>query len=289
MPLRPQAAKKAILDAFDTSPQKVYRESELKTIFREGRSDWGLTTRTSYGDFKNFLVEEGKLRNITLKAEPYATLTRYAWGEVSPYHLGLSVRKGAYLSHASAVFLHGLTDQIPKTIYVNYEQSEKVGGGNLTQEAIDRAFSHPQRRSKYIFIYEDWQIVLLSGKHTGGLGVLPMPSTLAEPLSVTGLERTLIDIVVRPDYAGGVYQVLQTFKSAKERISTNVMLATLKKLSYVYPYHQAIGFYLQRAGYEVDRWERLGKLPQDFDFYLAHSIRDKDYDQSWRLFFPKGF
>jgi hypothetical protein len=203
--------------------------------------------------------------------------------------MGLSLRSGAYLSHASALFLHGLTDQIPRSIYVNREQSQKSQSGTLTQAAIDRAFSHRQRRSKYIFSYEEWQLVLLSGKHTGRLGVSPMPSPLGEPLSVTGVERTLIDIVVRPDYAGGVYQVLQAFRSAKQRLSTNALLATLKKLGYLYPYHQAIGFYLQRAGYEPERWERIKKLPQEFDFYLAHDIHDKDYDQSWRLFFPKGF
>ena len=115
-----------------------------------------------------------------------------------------------------------------------------------------------------------------------------MTSAQGEPVTVTGLERTLIDIVVRPDYAGGVYQVLQAFKSAKDRMSVNVLLATLKKLDYAYPYHQAIGFYLQRAHYDPDRWERIKKLAQEFDFYLAHDISDRDYDQSWRIFFPKG-
>ncbi len=289
MPLKPQTAKAKIAEAFETASQKVYREAELKSLFATHRSEWGLTTRTTYQDFIDFLLAESKLRRVTLKNDLYTPMTRYAWGEPTPYHIGLSIRSGAYLSHVSALFLHGLTDQIPKSIYVNREQSQKSHSGTLTQEAINRAFSHKQRRSKYIFSYEEWQVVLLSGKHTGRLGVLSMPDPLGEPLSVTGVERTLIDAVVRPDYAGGVYEVLQAFKSAKERMSVNVLLATLKKLSYLYPYHQAIGFYLQRAGYEPERWERIKKLPQEFDFYLAHDIHDRDYDPSWRLFFPKAF
>lgn len=289
MPLKPDTAKERIIRSLDEAPSKLYRQDELKALFATERSEWGLTTRTTYSDFVVFLTTEAKLRRIELRRDTSDVVTRFAWGEASPYSIGLSIRSGSYLSHASASFLHGLTDQIPKTIYVNREQSQKPQNGTLTQTAIDRAFAHKQRRSQYIFSYNEWQFVLLSGKHTGDLGVVSMPGVAGEPLMVTGLERTLIDLAVRPDYAGGVYEVLRAFTSAKERASINVLAAILKKLEYVYPYHQAIGFYLQRAGYDSDRWERLHKLPREFDFYLSHDIRDRDYDPSWRVFFPKGF
>jgi len=116
-----------------------------------------------------------------------------------------------------------------------------------------------------------------------------MPSSLGEVLDVTGLERTLIDIVVRPEYSGGPYQVLEAYRLAKSRMSINVLIATLKKLDYVYPFHQTIGFYMQKAEYEQERLDRVKRIPMNYDFYLAHGIRETCYDPSWRLYSPKGF
>src|SRR5216684_7346263 len=193
------------------------------------------------------------------------------------------------LSHGTAVSLHGLTDQIPKTIYVNQEQSPKpLPSGELTQTSIDRAFSNQQRKSAYVLEYEQWRMVLLSGKNTGNLGVIKLAGPLQEQLDVTNIERTLIDIAVRPVYAGGVFQVLEAYKSARDRVSVNTLIATLKKLNYVYPYHQIIGFYMQRAGYEEKRYGRLKSLGLNFDFYLTYGVKEPEFDRQWRLHYPKG-
>ena len=108
-------------------------------------------------------------------------------------------------------------------------------------------------------------------------------------MDATRLERTLIDITVRPDYAGGIYQVLEAYRTAKDRISVNTLMATLKKLDYVYPYHQAIGFYMDKARYDENRTKRLLSLGTSLDFYLTYGIKDRNYDSKWHLFFPKGF
>lgn len=275
---------------FDASTTHVYTVGDLRTILAEQRYEWNLPASIAANSFIEFLLQKTKLRKIKLTSQNYTDFERYAWGDASPYSLALSVRRESYLSHASAIFLHALTDQIPKAVYANHEQSVKPKPtGGLSQESINRAFSNAQRHSNYVYGYDEFKLVLLSGKNTGNLGAIAISTPTDGSLSVTGIERTLIDIAVRPDYAGGVYHVLQAYRSAKSKASVSVLTAYLKKLDYLYPFHQVIGFYMQRAGYEPERWRRLREYPITFDFYLAHQMGDKDYDAEWRLFFPKGF
>jgi len=67
------------------------------------------------------------------------------------------------------------------------------------------------------------------------------------------------------------------------------MVETLKKLDYVYPHHQAIGFLMERAGYGETRYAMLSELGLKFDFYLSHEMKQPEYSEKWRLFFPRGF
>lgn len=274
---------------FEHSSVRVYTGLDLASILDANRRHWNLAQGTTVRAFIAFLLEKTKLRQIRLYSKKYPAILRYSWGEPSPYQLGLSVRGEAYLSHGSAVFLHSLTDKIPKTVYINREQSVKPRPHSLTQEALNRSFSAKQRRSNYIFEYGDWRFILLSGKSTGRLGVQQTKGPEGEALECTCLERTLIDIVVRPAYAGGVYEVLEAFRAARTRMSTEKLKGLLKKLDYVYPYHQAIGFYMERAGYNQKLCTQLREFGLPYDFYLANGMADADYSDRWRLFYPKGF
>lgn len=239
------------------------------------------------GPFLKYLLEAGLLQQVDLESARYPGFRRYLLQGATAFEVALSLRDGSYLSHASAVFLHGLTEQLPLRIYVNREQAAKPEPeGVLTQEALTRAFARPGRETNYIFEGPGYEVVLLNGKSTGNLEVGTLKGLEGELLAVTKLERTLIDIAVRPTYGGGIYQVLEAYRATKDRASVGVLLATLKKLNYLYPYHQAIGFYMERAGYPEQALARVEALGAELDFYLAHGISNRAYSKRWRLYHP---
>jgi len=291
MPTRLQISRKDILTDIDATKLRVLRPADLASLLAERRGFWRLAQSTTREAFTNFLLEHNDLKEVRLESvgRPGQSILRYIRGTPSPYALALSIRPNSYLSHGTALSLHGLTDQLPKTLYVNREQSPKPQGKIADQKSVDRAFASRQRQSTLIFQYLDSQFVVLSGKQTGNLEVGTITDSSGAELRVTNLERTLIDIAVRPSYAGGVYEVLRAYEAAKDRMSINVLLATLKKLEYTYPYHQAIGFYMSRAGYDSTRTDKLRKLGLHWDFYLTHSMKERDFDPFWRLHLPKGF
>lgn len=270
------------------TPPTVFTIRGLQQFFAQLKEENKLPHSLSFTIFQEcFLGIEGVKEEAILCPNYEKKEIRYLWGQPSVFDVALSLRPRAYLSHGSAVFIHGLNDQNPKTVFINQEQSKKEPPkkSSLTQESLDRAFaSAKQRRSRMIYEYEGKKITILNGKHTQELEVGNI-----EGKRVTKLERTLIDIVVRPEYAGGVYQVLEAYKDAKGKASTNVLVATLKKLNYIYPYHQALGFYMQRAGWQEKQYARLLKLGLEFDFYLTYGMKQKEYDRTWRLYYPYGF
>ena len=285
---RLRVAKKDVSRAFLQLPTRVLTRDQLRKLLTDNREFWRLGG-IPFERFVEILIEQGHLRLVHL-ALAFRPVTRYCWGDVATTEIVQSINAAGYFSHFSALQLNGLTQQVPKTIYFNIEQQAEPGGGTLTQEGINRAFKGKCRTSSNIATYNDRSICLLNGGNTGQRGVEIMEAPEgSSPIRVTSLERTLIDATIRPIYSGGVYEVRGAFEAAKDRVSVNKLSAMLKKLGYTYPYHQAIGHYMQRTGYRESQLALLRKFPIKFDFYLDYALKEVEYDSVWRIYVPKGF
>jgi hypothetical protein len=282
-------AQEDIVALFDSLPTSVLKHSEVSRLMQANRQFWRLAKSTTCPKFIEFLVGRGKMRAVRLEF-PSRPEVRYIWGSASLNEVLLSLRPESFFSHYTAMSIHELTDQIPKTVYVNSEQCRKVAReSSLQQGRIAAAFARAPRVSNNSCFYEGQRIYLLNGKHTGNLGVINSVGPDGETIRVTDIERTLIDITVRPVYSGGVAQVLEAFRFARARVSVNKLLGMLKKIDYVYPYHQAIGFYMDRAGgFRDSQIALLAEMDKKHDFYLTYQMKEMDYSEKWRIFYPKG-
>ena len=222
---------------FENDPDRVFAPSDLERLLLQQARAWNLPQSMTSQTFLRMLLNHTKLREVRLRSRHYSSLMRYSWeGKASPMAVAISIKKdGAFFSHASAMWIHGLSED-HKNIFINKEQSEKPrNSGQLSQEAIDRAFQNQQRRSKLVYKYQDAMITVLSGKNTGRVGVVLATAPSGHKVDVSSLERTLIDITVRPGYSGGVSSVLQAFRLAQNRISVGELIALLRKFDYTYP------------------------------------------------------
>jgi predicted transcriptional regulator of viral defense system len=286
---RVEQALPEIARAFnERRPKRVFSVAEIRKIISDERKSWKLPA-TGQNQIVQAITNKSPLKEVTLDF-PYRPAQRYVWGEVTTFELAQSLHETGYFSHQTALHLHGLTTQTPRTIYLNIEQPKKAGGGTLTQAGIDRAFSGSCRKSTNVADHRDLSICILNGANTANLGVTEINTPdNSSRIRVTDTERTLIDATVRSIYAGGISEVAKAFKRARDRVSAKKLAAYLRKLNYTYPYHQSIGFYMQRCGYKQTQIAFIREFEIEFDFYLDYRLKETDYNKEWKLKIPKGF
>jgi predicted transcriptional regulator of viral defense system len=282
-------AKKDIVKLFRENPQKIYTTSHIAEILQQNRNFWRLTNSTTVNKFLEYLLKSTELKREQIHF-PYRPVVRFTWGEVDTYALVQSINPLGYFTHYSAIYLHGLTEQLPKAIYFNQEQRASGGGGDLSQGRINNAFRGNCRITSNVATFRDRNIHLLNGQNTRQLGVIDVTINDSVKLRVTNIERTLIDATVRPVYSGGVFEVAKAFVQAYGNFSVNKLVAILKQLNFTYPYHQSIGYYMQRTNlYKKNQLDLLRQFPINFDFYLDYGLKRTDFNADWRLYTPQGF
>ncbi len=279
---------------FENSCRQVFSSEQLRILLSDYQEKMRGMRHLTKDLFLRGLLDQTDLKEITIRpvgkkldGGSYTPFLRYVRGSANAFQVALSLRPRSYLSHASALQIHGVASS-SDDIYVNKEQSPKPtrGDSGLTQESIDNAFSAAPRVSNYVFKYQKTRIHLLNGKHTGDYGVIEIANNSG--IRCTSVERTLLDIAVRPAYAGGVRQVLKAYRELAAGIDINELVAAINHISHAYPYQQAVGFYLSHAGIDSDALALLRRIRTKFKFYLAHQMETFSCDEEWNVFYPKG-
>jgi predicted transcriptional regulator of viral defense system len=288
-----EAAQELIKDNLYSDNIKAYTTFDMKNIFSLNRNDWKIAGYRTADQFMSFLENKNIVKILKLKHQSTGSIKKILTEpDATTQNIALTIKKDGYLSNYSSMQIHQLTLQIPKSLYISFNKSLelkdiKKNENEISQENIDIAFSKPQRITSEVYRSEldNTRFYFIQKAHKEkNIGIISIDN-----YSYTDLERTLIDIAVRPAYSGGVFEVLNAFEIAKENVDVNKLNTYLLELDYKYPYHQVIGFYMTKAGYADEKVRLFSNYLSKYDFYLTYNMSNKEYDSEWKIYYPKGF
>jgi predicted transcriptional regulator of viral defense system len=188
----------------------------------------------------------------------------------------------AVFGFATAMVHHGLTDVLPKEVYVvefkNGEHLRRVPLGTTPEDWVDVNFPVSRRPKKL----GDTQIVWSEIQSKWDFGVTVGYSS-GLPVYVTDVERTLLDALKTPDKCGGIAKVLKAWRDAEtcdlDRLVTYTERFDNQNLK------QRVGYLLEKLGRHHprlaqwrDRLQRGGSVK-----LLASGPYSETYSAEWSL------
>jgi predicted transcriptional regulator of viral defense system len=191
----------------------LYRAGGIDGKRLEVRKPW--PERRHFLEVRGFLTEHGMIQPV--RGFPEGGLYTLPGGaDISAHALLCSADPFAYLSHLSAMALHGLTDRIPRMIFASSPAPRQWHGfaeeqmrKDLAEELqiyLDAGFP-PLRRSTFEKILGQ-PVHLAQSSHLGAFKKL-------EPhgIRVSTLGRTFLDMLRDADLCGGIQHVIDTYKA----------------------------------------------------------------------------
>jgi len=217
--------RKSILDkkiheiekSLDSSIIKAFTVQKFQLFLNKNRIEWSIPESYNTKKIIDYLKKNAPLKKFTYYDDANISHDIFAWKTDDTYSIIQGLKSNSYFAFYSALFHHQLTEQIPKTLYINFERKGQNNLNNpkpkLIQKSIDNAFSKNQRKTSLIYKFEGNKLMFINGKNVNRIGVIHIHNS-NESFYITDLERTLIDCVIRPVYAGGVFEVLKAFENA---------------------------------------------------------------------------
>lgn len=290
---RPSSLSKALSEIrtwFDDQESSFWSETRLREVFNTHRESWSLAKRTEYNQFRTFLYDNRVLHREEIKFPSKSEVVIYK-GNPTTFEKISSVTNSSYLSHITALFIHELTEQIPRHLYVTTPQKASSKNIKLTQDQILESSSKAFKRSLNSIVYEEMLATALFGIKIDGVRQ-KMNHTFFGSVYVSSLEKTLIDIAVRPEYSGGIDEVLNAYREAAGKFQPNDLARLLRKHKFLYPYHQTVGYYMEKSqAYKKMDLRIMSQPGITHKFMLVKGLSKEDcvYNERWKLYVPRGF
>ncbi len=287
----PKSIRKKLIEHFSTPVRHKHLQEHAERII-------GQTRYSVVDNLIRDLRKNGVVNSYKLTAKNSKTVTLYCsrkLDKLNPYEIVQAMFPQGYFCNLSSIYYHSLTNQVPKALYICYEKkpAKRKKVNTVNNNELRRSFIKPHRHTKHVYTLNDYEIIVVERRaRISGSGVVEshLPSTLLPNTSrVTCIERALIDAVVSPQYNGGIVSVNTYFRNARDMLDMAMLIKIYRRLDFVYPYSQSIGFLLDRAGMPKYASVIYKNFPPERSFFVDHDAKTSwIYDEKWKLYYPAG-
>jgi len=159
---------------------------------------------------------------------------------IHEYEVAMHLVTNGAISHWSAMSFHGLTEQIPRTVFV------------LTTDSITRMRGADGKL--YQVAGWSYEFIQVKPERYFGIDIVWFGESR---IAITDRERTLLDGLMRPNYCGGFSDVAETFIDRVADIDIEKIVDYALRLDASTA--RRLGWILSKAGVEPKRLEPLYK------------------------------
>ena len=164
------------------------------------------------------------------------------------FEIAMALVAPASISHWSALHYHGLTEQAPRHVFV------------LTTKGtwIPRSRESKQKQSSGSYAIGDTTYRFVQIKRDRFFGAEKVWGGDSR-VSVTNLERTLLDGLSMPQHCGDFAEVLHAFRVAKDRLDSGRIAGYAVRLGVTTA--KRLGWVLESQGVSLSKLDELAALP----------------------------
>jgi len=195
--------------------------------------------------------------------------------EIHPFAVALALVQPAAISHWSALAQHGFTTQLPTMIQASTPR--KI----LTPEMRKGQALRPRNRAVWRALDLEFEYIYVQERQFFGHQTIWVNRW--QKVQVTDPERTMLDLIARPDVFGGMRAAIEIFEKALPRISVVKLVEYALKYDVVALMKRS-GWLLEQLGIPAVEMEVLQKHPVTSYYRLdPQSSASTNYNARWHI------
>lgn len=240
---------------------RVFTNAEVKDIADQVNISKGYTNIVLHN-----LIKEGWIRDIHKGL--YAFTNAAGIHPIHEFEIAMHLVKPAMISHYSAFYHHGITDQVPYDVFIT-----TIKGAYVPQ------LGEKSKKAGFKLDGVHYRIMQINkGRFFGAITAWKGEVSY----QVTDLERTLLDGLASPQYCGGFKEVLYGFSEKIDKLNIGKLVNYALRLDIAVS--RRLGWILEKLEIESEKISNL--VQADYPGYrkLDPTTQPKGpYDKKWRL------